>query len=160
MQLSRIKSFAVDHTKLVPGMYVSRIDGDAVTYDLRMKKPNDGRYLANASLHTIEHLFATYVRSSALSDNIIYFGPMGCRTGFYFITRGLSDSQAVTLTKEAFEFIASFEGHIPGATAEECGNWLDHDLSGAKAEAREYLAVLKNVDEHTLDYAGALRGGV
>ena len=160
MQLNRIKSFAVDHTKLVPGMYVSRIDGDDVTYDIRMKQPNGGNYLANAPLHTIEHLFATYVHSSAMSGNIVYFGPMGCRTGFYFITRGLSDAQAVELTKETFRFIADFTGDIPGATAAECGNWRDHDLEGAKAEARKYIDVLAHVDATTLGYTGAQQGGV
>lgn len=133
-------------------MYISRIDGDIVTYDLRMKVPNAGDYLANPALHTIEHLFATYVRSSDKADHIIYFGPMGCRTGFYFITRGISDAEAVELVKKAFDFISKFEGKIPGSERQECGNYLDHDLVGAKKEACEYLKVLENVSVNTLKY--------
>jgi LuxS protein involved in autoinducer AI2 synthesis len=152
MDLQLIKSFQVNHDKLKKGMYTSRIDGDIITYDLRMKVPNAGSYLDDAALHTIEHLFATFVRSSALSQNIVYVGPMGCRTGFYFITRGLDDAQAITLVKQSFDFIARFEGEIPGAKRRECGNYLNQDLVGAKAEARGYLAVLETVGTDTLKY--------
>jgi S-ribosylhomocysteine lyase len=152
MELKLIQSFQVNHDKLTRGMYISRIDGDVVTYDLRMKVPNAGNYLANGALHTIEHIFATYVRSSELSDKIIYFGPMGCRTGFYFITRGIDNETVINLVKKAFEFIAKFEGEIPGAKRWECGNYLDHDLEGAKKEAEEYLKVLKDVSIDTLKY--------
>lgn len=152
MELKLIQSFQVNHDKLKRGMYISRIDGDIVTYDLRMKVPNAGDYLANPALHTIEHLFATYVRSSDKADHIIYFGPMGCRTGFYFITRGISDAEAVELVKKAFDFISKFEGKIPGSERQECGNYLDHDLVGAKKEACEYLKVLENVSVNTLKY--------
>lgn len=152
MELKQIKSFQVNHDKLKRGVYVSRIDGDIVTYDLRMKVPNAGDYLENAALHTIEHLFATYVRSSDKADHIIYFGPMGCRTGFYFITRGLSDAEAVELVKKAFDFISKFEGKIPGSERQECGNYREHDLAGAKKEACEYLKVLEHVNENTLNY--------
>lgn len=152
MELKLIQSFQVNHDKLTRGMYISRIDRDVVTYDLRMKVPNAGNYLANGALHTIEHIFATYVRSSELSDKIIYFGPMGCRTGFYFITRGIDNETVINLVKKAFEFIAKFEGEIPGAKRWECGNYLDHDLEGAKKEAEEYLKVLKDVSIDTLKY--------
>lgn len=152
MDLKLIQSFQVDHDKLKPGMYISRIDGDIITYDLRLKVPNAGDYLQTAALHTIEHLFATYVRSSDYADNIIYFGPMGCRTGFYFITRGLEHEKAIELTKQAFTFINGFEGKIPGAERKECGNYLDHDPIGAKREAAEYLKVLENVTTSTLNY--------
>lgn len=152
MELKLIQSFSVDHDKLKRGMYISRIDGDIVTYDLRLKVPNAGDYLQNAALHTIEHLFATFVRSSELANHIIYFGPMGCRTGFYFITQNLDNTQAIELTKKAFEFIAGFEGKIPGTERRECGNYLDHDPVGAKREAAEYLKVLQNVNESTLKY--------
>lgn len=152
MDLKLIQSFSINHDKLKKGMYVSRIDGDIITYDLRLKVPNAGSYLDNAALHTIEHLFATYVRSSELSDNIIYFGPMGCRTGFYFITRGITDLQAIELVKNAFLFVRNFEGEIPGSKRWECGNYLNHDLVGAKAEACEYLSVLENVSTDTLKY--------
>lgn len=152
MELKLIQSFQIDHTKLKKGMYISRIDGDIITYDLRLKIPNAGDYLENAALHTIEHLFATYVRSSELSDKIVYFGPMGCRTGFYFITRDMEHTNAIELTKMAFEFINAFEGKIPGTEEIECGNYRDHDLSGAKKEASAYLKVLENVNVGTLKY--------
>lgn len=152
MGLKLIPSFQIDHTKLKKGMYISRIDDDIITYDLRVKVPNAGDYISNGALHTIEHLFATYVRSSYVSDSIIYFGPMGCRTGFYFLTRGLSSDKAIKLTREAFEFISNFEGDIPGAAEAECGNYREHDLNDAKKEAGEYLKVLKNVNEESLKY--------
>ena len=152
MELQKIKSFQVDHTRLERGMYISRVDGDIITYDLRMKKPNSESVLENAALHTIEHIFATYVRSGDDSEKIIYFGPMGCRTGFYFITRGLTHARAISLTKEAFEFISGFTGQIPGTDLKECGNYLEHDLAGAKNEAIKYLWVLDRVCENSLDY--------
>jgi S-ribosylhomocysteine lyase len=152
MNLKLIKSFQIDHDKLVPGIYISRIDGDIVTYDLRMKTPNKGDYLTNGALHTIEHLFATFVRSSDKSDKIVYFGPMGCRTGFYFITRDMSDADAVALIKKAFDFICAFNGKIPGTERKECGNYLDHDLAGAVKEAKAYSEVIKNCSEDTLKY--------
>ena len=152
MELQQIKSFSVDHTKLDRGMYISRIDGDVITYDIRMKKPNSEPVLENGALHTIEHLFATYVRSTPESDKIIYFGPMGCRTGFYFLTRGLPHTEAIRLTREAFAFVAGFEGAVPGAALKECGNYLDHDLGGAKAEAVKFLPVIERVTEKSLEY--------
>lgn len=152
MELKKIESFQVDHTKLDRGMYLSRVDGDVVTYDIRMKKPNSEPVLENAALHTIEHLFATYVRSSDQSDHVIYFGPMGCRTGFYFLTRDLPHREAIALTREAFRYLAQFEGKIPGAEPEECGNYRDHDLEGARAEARKFLPVMEKVTEQTLSY--------
>ncbi|MDR3552903.1 MAG: S-ribosylhomocysteine lyase [Clostridia bacterium] len=152
MELQRIASFDVDHTKLKRGIYISRVDGDIVTYDLRMKEPNRGDYLENTALHTIEHLFATYVRNSPLSDGVIYFGPMGCRTGFYFITRALSDAQVIALTQEAFRFTADFEGRVPGSAESECGNFREHDLAGAKAEAERYFDVIAGWTPEMLVY--------
>src|SRR5512142_2259272 len=142
MELRKIASFQVDHRKMGVGMYRSRVDGDVLTYDLRLKRPNLDPPLENGALHTIEHLFATFARSSELSDSVIYVGPMGCRTGFYLLVRGLSPAQAIGLARRSFEFIAGFEGLVPGATEAECGNWRDHDLPGAKAEAAAYLRVL------------------
>ena len=142
--MKRIASFSVDHNRLERGMYLSRVDGDVVTYDIRMKKPNGGDYLANAAIHTFEHLFATYVRNSPLSDLIVYIGPMGCRTGFYFLVRdGMSREQALSLMRETLRFIAGFEGEIPGTRPEECGNYREHDLAGAKREAEAMLPVLE-----------------
>lgn len=151
--MKMIKSFLVDHTVLMPGVYVSRIDGDAVTYDLRLKRPNREKVLDNAPIHTIEHLFATYVRNSEYKDSIIYFGPMGCRTGFYFIVRDSMDhSSVLNLIKEAFGFISSYDGEIPGASERECGNYLDHDLDGAKREAALYSEKLSSVTVDDIYY--------
>ena len=151
--LRKIASFTINHDTLVPGMYVSRVDGDCVTYDLRLKYPNRGDYLAQKPLHTLEHLVATYVRSSPWSDSVVYFGPMGCRTGFYLILRdSVSHEQAIALVKEAFAFSAAFEGEIPGAKKIECGNYLEHDLPAARPEAAAYLDVLAHCTPDTLTY--------
>ena len=152
MDLQKIASFQVDHTKLDRGIYVSRTDGDIVTYDIRMKKPNLEPVMENAALHTIEHLFATYARSSELSDKVVYVGPMGCRTGFYLLVRDLEPKGAIELAFKSFEFIASFEGAVPGAAAAECGNWKEHDLAGARAEAARFLPVLAGWSEDKLKY--------
>ena len=138
--MERIASFCVDHTKLDRGMYLSRQDGDVLTWDIRMKKPNQGDYLSTAAAHTLEHLFATYARNSAFQDGVIYVGPMGCRTGFYLLTRGLTPAQALELTVESFRFMAAFEGAVPGASEVECGNYRDMDLPAAKAEAAAILS--------------------
>lgn len=151
--MKTIKSFLVDHTVLMPGVYVSRVDGDAVTYDLRLKRPNREPVLDNAPIHTIEHLFATYVRNSEYKDSVIYFGPMGCRTGFYFIVRDdVDNAKVLSLIKAAFEFIADYNGEIPGATERECGNYRDHDLAGAKAEAAKYAQVLSRLSPDNMNY--------
>lgn len=151
--MKTIKSFLVDHTVLMPGVYVSRVDGDAVTYDLRLKRPNREPVLDNAPIHTIEHLFATYVRNSEYKDSVIYFGPMGCRTGFYFIVRDdVDNAKVLSLIKAAFEFIAGYNGEIPGATERECGNYRDHDLAGAKAEAAKYAQVLSRLSPDNMNY--------
>ena len=151
--MKTIASFTVDHDKLEKGMYVSRVDGDVVTYDIRMVKPNGGVYLPNPAIHTFEHLFATYVRNSAFSDQIIYVGPMGCRTGFYFLTRdSMSGEQAIALVRECFAFIAAFEGKIPGSERKECGNYLEHDLPDAKAVAADMCQVLEHWTEPMLQY--------
>lgn len=151
--MKKIASFSVNHDKLKKGMYVSRIDGDVVTYDLRMKVPNAGDYLSNGALHTFEHLFATYARNSALSDAVIYVGPMGCRTGFYFLLRdSVSRADALRLVQDSFAFIRDFEGEIPGSRREECGNYLEHDLKGAKETAVDMLEVLKDWTPEKMEY--------
>lgn len=151
--MKTIASFTVDHDRLEKGMYVSRVDGDVITYDIRMVKPNGGVYLPSPAMHTFEHLFATYVRNSAYSDQIIYVGPMGCRTGFYFLTRdAMSGEQAIALVRECFAFIAAFEGKIPGSERKECGNYLEHDLPGAKAVAEDMCQVLEHWTEPMLQY--------
>ena len=151
--MEKIASFTIDHTVLEKGMYVSRIDGDVITYDIRMKKPNGNDYLSNASMHTFEHLFATYMRNSSIKDSVLYVGPMGCRTGFYLLMRdSVSIDNAIKAVKESFEFIKSFEGKIPGTDPIECGNYLEHDLSGAKEVASDMLRVLENWQEKDTKY--------
>lgn len=151
--MEKIASFTINHDLLTPGMYVSRVDGDVVTYDLRLKFPNRGDYLAQGALHTLEHLIATYARSSNLSDRVIYFGPMGCRTGFYFLLRdNVSRLDALHLVQESFAFIRDFEGEIPGSRREECGNYKEHDLKGAKETAVDMLEVLKDWTPEKMEY--------
>ena len=151
--MKTIASFTVDHDKLEKGMYISRIDGDVVTYDIRMKKPNGGDYLENAALHTFEHLFATFARSWERQDEVIYVGPMGCRTGFYLLLRdSVSKEDAITLVQNCFDQIAAFEGEIPGAQRKQCGNYLEHDLPGAKAIAEDMRRVLKDWKPDDMTY--------
>ncbi len=152
MELKRIASFEVNHDVLQRGIYTSRIDGDVTTYDIRMKLPNKGVYLNNPAMHTIEHLVATFVRNSEFSDRIIYFGPMGCRTGFYLLVRDIEPNNVILLVKAAFKFLADFEGEIPGVSSIECGNYLEHDLVDAKKEAKEYLPVIENYTVEQLKY--------
>ena len=143
--MNKITSFCIDHDKLGKGLYVSRIDGDVITYDMRMVVPNAGVYLENAGLHTFEHLLATYVRNSKYSEQIIYVGPMGCRRGFYFLTRDtMSKEETIKLLQEAMAFISDFHDAIPGAQeSKECGNYLDHNLEQANVYAKDYREVIK-----------------
>ena len=151
--MEKIASFKVNHDILKKGMYISRIDRDIVTYDVRMKEPNKGDYLDNAPMHTFEHLFATYVRNTKYADSIIYVGPMGCRTGFYFIVRdNISHSEAIDIMKNTFDFVIAFEGEIPGTNRIECGNYLEHDLSGAKKIAKDMKNVLQNWNVERMNY--------
>ncbi len=153
--METIASFKVNHDKLKKGMYISRIDGDIVTYDIRMKLPNnkENDYLPTAASHTFEHLFATYARNTKYSDNVIYIGPMGCRTGFYFLVRDkITHEQALTIMQECMDFIINFEGKIPGSNKEECGNYLEHNLEGAKEVARDMKEVLKNWNREKMIY--------
>ena len=150
--MERIASFCVDHTRLDRGMYLSRQDGDVLTWDIRMKKPNHGDYLSTGAAHTLEHLFATYARNSVYGPGVIYVGPMGCRTGFYFLTRSLSDSYCIQLIKDAFAFIADFWGSIPGAAMSECGNWRDHNLLQAKEDAKQFLEIIQDWTKDDLKY--------
>ncbi len=140
--MKRIASFEVDHNVLERGVYLSREDGDVRTWDIRFVRPNTPPFLEMPAVHTIEHLFATFVRNSDFADSIIYFGPMGCRTGFYFLTRGMTDEQVLCLIKDTLAFIAAFDGDIPGASAVECGNWKEHDLPTAKRYAADMVQVL------------------
>ncbi len=151
--MKKIASFTVNHDKLKIGMYLSRVDGDVVTYDIRMKLPNGGEYLSGAAAHTLEHLLATYVRNSRFSSGVIYVGPMGCMTGFYILLRdSVGYESALSLVQDAFAFARDFEGEIPGNTRVECGNYLYHDLAGAKALARDMCDVLKSWSVEKFQY--------
>ena len=151
--MEKIASFTVDHNKLQKGMYISRIDGDIVTYDIRMKKPNNNDFLSTGQMHTFEHLFATYARNSKIKNDVIYVGPMGCRTGFYFLVRNnVSHQQALDVVRQTLEFVKDFEGEIPGSTKIECGNYLDHDLEGAKKVSVDMIEVLKDWTVEKMNY--------
>lgn len=150
--MKQIKSFQINHDALTEGLYISRVDGDVTSYDLRFVRPNTPPFLEVAGMHTVEHLFATYVRSSRFEDQIVYFGPMGCRTGFYFLTRDMAHEDVIALVQETLAFIAAYEGEIPGATKIECGNYLEHDLPTAKRYAAKQASILQNWTVADLQY--------
>lgn len=157
--MEKIASFTIDHLKLVPGVYVSRKDtlGKEVitTFDLRMTSPNDEPVMNTAEVHTIEHLAATFLRNHPVyGDKTIYFGPMGCRTGFYLLLAGdLTSKEIVPLMIEMFEFIRDFKDEVPGASPKDCGNYLDMNLPMANYLAKRYLDnVLYNIDDSRLVY--------
>lgn len=142
--MERIKSFQINHNILEPGFYISREDDNVITYDLRTRKPNAGDYMDNATMHSLEHMFATYSRNSKVSDKVVYFGPMGCQTGFYFLVKDSAPVEVFELTKQLLADILAYEGPVFGASAIECGNYANLDLNLAKAEAARYLEVLNN----------------
>lgn len=157
--MQKIASFTIDHIKLVPGVYVSRKDyvgsETITTFDLRMTSPNDEPVMNTAEMHTIEHLAATFLRNHKdFGSKIIYFGPMGCRTGFYLLLAGDYESKdIIELLKEMYTFIAEFDGEVPGASAKDCGNYLDMNLPMAKYLAKKYLEeVLTDITEERLVY--------
>ena len=152
--MERIASFTVDHNKLIPGLYYSRRDGDVVTFDLRFKKPNTGDLLTNAQMHSVEHIIATALHSSVHKDAVIYFGPMGCQTGFYFLfdNRLLSCEGAVELLKQVFSAAAAFEGEMPGKSAVECGNYANLDVETGRAVCRWYADLITDWTVEKLSY--------
>ena len=157
--MQKITSFTIDHLKLIPGVYVSRVDyaGESpiTTFDLRMTSPNDEPVMNTAEMHTIEHLAATFLRNHAeFGDKTIYFGPMGCRTGFYLLLSGKYESRdIIPIMQEIFSFIAAFEGEVPGASAKDCGNYLDMNLPMAKYLSKKYLEeVLTDITDERLIY--------
>lgn len=152
--MDRIASFQVDHNKLVPGMYLSRRDGEVVTFDLRFKKPNTGDLLSNAEMHSVEHIIATLLRNGRAKDAVVYFGPMGCQTGFYFLFDGrqLSDGDAVELLKETFAAGAAFEGDMPGKSPIECGNYINLDVELARKQCAFYSGVIRDWTAEKLAY--------
>ena len=156
--MEKITSFTIDHIKLQPGLYVSRKDKvgteTVTTFDLRLTKPNDEPVLNTAEVHTIEHLAATYLRNDeAWKDRVIYFGPMGCRTGFYLLLAGDYESKdVVELVLNCFRFVRNFRGEVPGASAKDCGNYLDMNLPMANYWGAKYAALLENIDGSRLVY--------
>ena len=152
--MERIASFQVDHNKLQPGLYLSRRDGDITTFDLRFKKPNTGDLLTNAELHSVEHVIATLLRNSQEKDAVIYFGPMGCQTGFYFLfdSRRLSDEGAIALLQSVFAAGADFDGPMPGKSAAECGNYRNLSLEAARAQCAFYRDLIQDWTAEKLAY--------
>ncbi len=162
--MKKISSFTVDHDRLEPGIYLSRIDGDIVTYDLRMRRPNSGGYITPLAAHSLEHLLATYMRSGSAGDRVIYVGPMGCRTGFYLLMSGGTEKHTENFRAliAALEGITEHEGKMPGATRRECGNFRSLSLTAGKAEAERYLKVLEpytaSGELPTFEYEGGRSG--
>ena len=156
--MEKITSFTIDHIKLQPGLYVSRKDKvgqeRVTTFDLRLCKPNDEPVMNTAEVHTIEHLAATYLRNEpAWKDKVLYFGPMGCRTGFYLLMAGdLTSRDRLPLVRDCFCFIAKYQGEVPGASAKDCGNYLDMNLPMANYWGRKYAELLENIGEDRLTY--------
>lgn len=157
--MEKITSFTIDHIQLIPGLYVSRIDyvaGNPITtFDIRITNPNEEPVMNTAEIHTIEHLAATFLRNhEEYKDKTLYFGPMGCRTGFYLLLTGEYESKdIVDLMKEMFAFIADFHDKVPGASAKDCGNYLDMNLPMARYVARKYLTeVLEHISKEQLTY--------
>ena len=150
-----IPSFSVDHTKIVPGIFESRVDtigdGYATTFDIRLKRPNKEPSIDPAAMHTMEHVVATFLRNHPYwKDQLIYWGPMGCLTGFYMIVKGRpASSEMYPIILEAFQYMSSFEGDVPGATPENCGKYLMHDLPMAKWEAQKFVDYLQTADKST-----------
>ena len=152
--MERIASFTVNHDVLVPGLYLSRRDGSVTTFDLRFKKPNTGDLLTNAEMHSVEHIIATALRNSPQKDAVIYFGPMGCQTGFYFLfdNRLLSLEGAIELLQEVFTAAANFEGEMPGKSAVECGNYVNLDVDTGKAVCKFYADLIADWTVEKLSY--------
>ena len=140
--MERIQSFCVDHDFITEGLYISRIDGDITTYDLRTRKPNADSYMDNLTMHSVEHMFATYVRNSEIKDKIIYFGPMGCQTGSYLLVRDADNDTVFSVVCDTLDKIINHTGEIFGKIRKECGNYQNLDLDAAKAECQKYLLSL------------------
>lgn len=156
--MEKITSFTIDHIRLEPGLYVSRKDRvgaeTVTTFDLRLTNPNEEPVMNTAEIHTMEHLAATYLRNEPQwKDRVLYFGPMGCRTGFYLLLAGdLTSQEIVPLVRDCFAFIRDFRGQVPGACAKDCGNYLDMNLPMANYWGAKYAALLETIDEAHLSY--------
>lgn len=150
--MRRIASFSVDHDFIVPGIYLSRVDGDVTTYDLRTRVPNTGDLMDNATMHSVEHMFATMIRNGELGENVIYFGPMGCQTGFYLLMRDAEHERVLREIERVLEAIVAYDGEVFGKSRKECGNSINLDLELAKAECRRYLKAVKGYPVSGLAY--------
>ncbi len=140
--IKRITSFEVDHDFITPGVYISRIDGDITTYDIRTRRPNCGDYMDNATMHSFEHMFATFIRNSAIADDVIYFGPMGCQTGFYLLTKNVENARVYGEIGLALDKIVAHEGEVFGKSRKECGNYANLSMDAARAEALRFREML------------------
>lgn len=152
--MKKIASFTVDHRLIKEWIYISRIDGDITTYDLRMRKPNCNDLMDNAAIHSFEHLFATFMRSGRLGKSVIYVGPMGCQTGFYLLVRNADNAQVTDEVRRVLSEIAEYDGEMPGASEIECGNYRNLDVEKARYEAKRYLEKLEGVSADSLNYEG------
>ena len=153
--MERITSFSVDHDFICPGIYVSRIDGDITTYDLRTRTPNSGDFMDNVTMHTVEHMLATFFRNSEIKDDVIYFGPMGCQTGFYLLLRNADNEKTLAVLKDCLNKVLAHEGEVFGSTRKECGNYKSLNLETAKKECGAYLKALTE-KEQTFTYEKTL----
>ena len=150
--MNKIQSFTVNHLTLTPGLYISRTDGDITTYDLRTKTPNTDDLMDNSTMHSCEHMLATFLRNSKIKDDIIYFGPMGCQTGFYLLVKNAKHTEVIEVLKDCLEKICKYSGEVFGKSAIECGNYKNLDIQKAKKQCAEYLEIIKNADENSLYY--------
>ncbi len=150
--MKRIASFSVDHDFITPGVYVSRVDGDITTYDMRTRAPNKGDYMDNATMHTFEHMFATIIRNSDIGDSIVYFGPMGCQTGFYLLVREAVHETVLSEIEGTVRKIIEYSGEVFGKSRKECGNFANLDLPLAQAECEKYLPYIMNYPVSKLEY--------
>ena len=146
-EIKKITSFTVDHRYITEGVYISRIDGDVTTYDLRTRRPNCGDYMDDSTMHSMEHMFATYIRNSSISDRVLYFGPMGCQTGFYLLIRNADHAETLCEIKKVLALIVDHEGDIFGRSEIECGNYRTLSVENAKAEAARYLSNLETHEQ-------------
>lgn len=142
--MKRITSFSVDHDRIEPGIYISRIDGDITTFDLRTRTPNAGDYMDNITMHSVEHMLATLLRNSEIADNVIYFGPMGCQTGFYLLTRDLEPEKVLEILKKCLYDVVYVEEKMYGDQRKECGNYKNLSIESAKTECKRYYEILNS----------------
>ncbi len=150
--MEKITSFTIDHIKLTPGIYVSRIDGDVTTYDLRTRQPNVDPLMDNSTIHSVEHMFATYIRNGALKEQVLYFGPMGCQTGFYLLVRHADHDLVIKEIRAVLQQIIDHDGEVFGKSPIECGHYQTLSIEAAKVESQKYLAILADLSAEDLRY--------